>query len=334
LDGAVSQINSKNRKLIMTYRTLFLIALLFVLPGCNKSETPHPPRGYPNITMLKIAYGLKLIKPTDLTPAVPDSIEVFKNIEYKNIDHISLQLDIYRKRDLKQPAPLLVFIHGGGWRTGKREDYLPYLVDFAKHGYVTATVSYRLIKEGLFPAAVQDVKCAIKWLKSYSSAYMFDPDKIIVIGGSAGGHLAMMVGYSSDVSELESECGSLEFDSKVQGIVNIYGPMDLTTEYAKGTSQAQDFIGGTFEEYADKYRLASPITHITKDDPPTLIFHGTIDELVPIGQSDRLNDILQNKGIPVEYHRLKGWPHSMDVAKKVNEYCQYYMLDFFKRVVG
>lgn len=318
----------------MTSKIILLTAMLFCLPGCNKSEAPRPPRGFPNITFLKIAYGLKLIKPVDTEPAVPESIQVYKNIEYKNINNISLQLDIYRKKELKEKAPLLLFIHGGGWRTGKRQDYLLYLLDFAKQGYVTATVSYRLVKEATFPAAVQDVKCAIKWLKLHSDEYMFDADKIVVIGGSAGGHLAMMAGYSSDVPELESECDSLNVDSRVQGVVDIYGPMDLTTEYAQDRYETKDFIGGTFEENAEKYHLASPLSHITADDPPTLIFHGTIDELVPISQSDRLNEILQAKGIPVEYHRLKGWPHSMDVEQRVNRYCQHYMLSFFKRIVG
>ena len=318
----------------MLHRAILLLLLVSGLLGCNSNKAPRPPIGYPNITFLKIAYGLKMVKPIELFPAIPESIKVFNDIEYKQIGDVSLQLNIYRHKDLQKPAPLLVFIHGGAWRTGKREDYLPYLLDFAKRGYVTATISYRLVKVAPFPAAVQDVKCAIKWLKLNSNKYMFDPDKIVVIGGSAGGHLAMMVGYSSDVPELEPECGSLDVDSSVQGVVNIYGPMDLMTEFAKGRKEVREFLTGLFEEVPEIYQLASPLTHISADDPPTLIFHGTIDDTVPISQSDRLKEELEAKGIPVEYHRLKGWPHTMDVAHKVNNYCQYYMLEFFKRVVG
>jgi acetyl esterase/lipase len=316
-----------------TLYTLLLVSLFMLFSGCSQSDVPKPPRGYPNITLLKAAYLAKLLKPVDLNPVVPDSILINKDIVYKQIGDKSLALDIYRKKDTNKPAPLLVFIHGGGWRTGKRQDYLVYLLDFAKRGYVTATVSYRLVKEDPFPAAVQDVKCAIKWLKQHAEEYLFDPNKIAVIGGSAGGHLAMMVGYSSDVLELESECDSLDFESSVAAVINIYGPMDLTTEYAINRNETLDFIGGTYDEFPEQYRLASPLTHITPDDPPTQIFHGTIDELVPVVQSDRLKLELEKVGVPVEYHRLKGWPHTMDVAQKVNDYMQYYMFEFLKRTV-
>lgn len=315
-------------------RLIVLTFCLLLFTSYGQTEEPKPPRGFPNMTLLKAAYVLKLIKPIELQPEIPDSIEVIKNIEYKRVGDISLQLDIYLPKWINEPVPLLVFIHGGGWRTGKRQDYLPYLVAFAKKGYVTATVSYRLVKVAPFPAAVQDVKCAVKWLKQHAGDYSFDPDKVVVLGGSAGGHLSMMVGYSADEPALESECDSLQTDSRVSGVVNLYGPADLTTDYAKGRYEVLDFINATYEEAHDAYHLASPLFHISPDDPPTLIFHGTIDELVPVSQSDSLAAALKRAGVPVEYHRLNGWPHTMDVERRVNAYCQYYMLKFIRRVTG
>ncbi|MBN2631992.1 MAG: alpha/beta hydrolase, partial [Bacteroidales bacterium] len=107
----------------------------------------------------------------------------------------SIQLDIYRPKNIVHPAPLLVFIHGGSWKSGKRSDYLVYLVDFAKRGYVTATVSYRLLKDRPYPACVEDISDALSWFYNNGENYGYDPDRIALIGGSAGAHLALLTAY-------------------------------------------------------------------------------------------------------------------------------------------
>lgn len=328
--------------LLKFFRTvgLFILVLLVIflfLKGCyyryDSTDFKKPPHGYPNFTMMKIAYVLGFIKIVNLQPEVPDSIEEFKNIEYKNVGEVSLKLDIYKLKKQKNPAPVLIFIHGGAWRTGKRSDYLPYLIDFAKQGYVTATVSYRLVKKAKFPAAVKDVKCAVKWIREHADEYLIDPDKIAVIGGSAGGHLSMMIGYSSDETEFNGECACDSLSSRVQAVVNLYGPSDLTTEYALSRREVTDFIEPSYDEAPEMYRKASPIFFITPDDPPTLIFQGTIDELVPVRQADMLKKKLDEVGVPGEYHRLKGWPHTMDIAEPVHRYCKYHMNAFFEKYI-
>ena len=315
---------------------MILVIFLF-LKGCyfryDKNDFTTPPRGYPNITLMKYAYLLGFIKIVNLKPEVPDFIEEYKDIEYKKIGDVSLKLDIYKLKKLSSPAPVLIFIHGGGWRTGKRSDYLPYLIDFAKQGYVTATVSYRLIKKAKFPAAVRDVKCAVKWIRAHADEYLIDPTKIAVIGGSAGGHLSMMIGYSSDEAEYDGECACDSVSSRVQAVVNLYGPSDLTTDYALSRREVTEFIELSYDEAPEMYQQASPINFISNDDPPTLIFHGTLDELVPVRQSDNLKKKLDEAGIPNEYFRLKGWPHTMDAVETVNRYCQYYMKAFFKKYI-
>lgn len=283
-----------------------------------------------NETFLKVAYAIGWLDLIETEPDVPDNILVTKNIEYKNIDSISLQLDLYKLKNLQTPAPAMIFIHGGAWRSGKRSDYLPYLIDYAKKGYITITVSYRLVKEAIFPAAVQDVNCAVKWIRSHSEEYGIDADKMVLIGGSAGGHLAMMVGYGGNESLFDESC-SIENTSKVKAIIDLYGPTDLTTPYAKGTYQTKDFIGSSYEDKPQLYKLASPKTYISPDDPPTLIFQGTIDSLVPVSQSDSLDIWLSRAGVPHEYHRLKGWPHTMDLSVKVNSYCQFYIDAFLEK---
>ena len=164
----------------------YILFLLILIVGCSTQQTDlnrpldslDPPRGYMNETFLKISYALGILDLIDTEPKVPEDIIEYKDIEYKNIDSLSLQLDIYRRKDLTAPAPVLIFIHGGAWRSGKRQDYLRYLIDYAEKGYVTATLSYRLVKQATFPAAVQDANCGVKWIKKHAAEYGIDADRI------------------------------------------------------------------------------------------------------------------------------------------------------------
>ncbi|MEN8119715.1 MAG: alpha/beta hydrolase [Bacteroidota bacterium] len=312
---------------------IIIIISVRVFLASGQNEPPKMPDGYRSNTTLKIAYAFGTLKLVDKEPPVPKDIIKYSDLVYKKVGDRRLKLDIYHRKNINKPAPLLIFIHGGAWKKGDRDDYRKYLIDFANKGYVTATITYRLSEEAKFPAAVNDVKCAVKWLKFNAEKYFINPDKIAVIGGSAGGHLAMMIGYSSDVAEFKKGCGETNVDSRVQVVVNLYGPSDLRSKIAKETSSVQEFIGKSYDKAPVAYKKATPLTYLSKDDPPTLIFHGTLDELVPVEQSDILNTKLKNVGIVSEYHKLKGWPHTMDLGKEVNEYCQYYMNRFFEKYI-
>ena len=312
---------------------LFLTSQIF-LNACTQEKAgdtnaPKAPRGYINETFLKAAYALGFLDLIETKPAIPENIKEFKDITYKQIDSIDLKLDIYRQKSLTKAVPVLIFIHGGGWSKGKRSDYLPYLIDFAQKGYVTVTVSYRLSGVAHFPAALEDVKCAVRWIRKNAFTYGIDPDRIAVIGGSAGGHLALMLAYTNDL-EFSDECPD-SVGSRVNAVVDIYGPVDLATPYAQKRPESTSFLGRSYNEDPAIFKEASPRFYICPDNPPTLIFHGTIDSLVPVSQSDSLHLWLDKTGVPNEYHRLKGWPHTMDISKKVNNYCQYYMNAFFEK---
>lgn len=311
-----------------SYSLFLALIVSLLLASCTSDRSnPDAPNGYRNETILKLALATKIEKLIDTEPEVPSDIEVFENIEYKNVDSISLQLDIYKKKAQTAKRPVLIFIHGGSWSKGKRSDYLPYLIDYAMKDYVTATVSYRLVKVAKYPAAVQDVKCAIKWIKDHADEYGIDANRVALVGGSAGGHLAMMAGY--DYNGSVDEC-SASSNGKVQAVVNLYGPIDLTTPYARARPEITNFLGKTYEEAPELFIESSPKTYISPDDPPTLTFHGTIDSLVPVSQADSLNSWLQSAGVVHDYHRLKGWPHAMDLSQKVNKYCQHHMDKFLK----
>jgi acetyl esterase/lipase len=164
-------------------------------------------------------------------------------------------------------------VHGGAWKGGKREIYHHYCVKLAEQGYVAATISYRLSNVAPFPAAMQDVKCAVRWVRANAERFHVDPNRIALAGGSAGGHLAMMAGYATDNPELEGTGGHPEVSSRVQAVVNFYGPTDLTSDFARGSDVVVKFMGGaTYDSNPELYRLASPSTRVSPNYPPTLRF--------------------------------------------------------------
>lgn len=274
---------------------------------------------------------LTLLDLDDPVP-VPDTVIETKDIEYGNVNGRPLLLDLYQPREHSGPLPAVVFIHGGGWSGGQRSDYKYYCVRFPQMGYVVATVSYRFVDEAIFPACVQDVKCAVRWMRANAEKYGINPDAIAAVGGSAGGHLAMMLGYSAGVAELEGDGGHPEYSSAVQAVVNLYGPVDMTLEEFHENKTLLAFFGGKhFTEIPDQYRLASPMTHVKQGVPPTLIIHGTDDETVPVSQADLLAERLKELGCEYKYLRLTGYPHTLDILLEVNKHVRWHMYHFLDK---
>ncbi len=324
-------------------RLLFGLLLIFVLfvflmvsPRIWSALHPDkPPVGYHFILPTYLAIGVGLEQLINKAPAVPADIEEIKNIEYKNINGKSLQLDIYKPKNLIKAAPILVFIHGGGWRSGERADYLVYLVAFAKKGYIPTTVSYRLLKDAPYPACVEDIADAVLWFYLNGGTYGYDPDRIALIGGSAGGHLALLAAYQWKNSGTNSDTTIVHsVHHRIKAVVDIYGPVDLTTEYARNQSLVTSFLAHSYLEKRELYKEASPIQYLDKDDPPTMILHGTSDDLVPISQSDLLKARLDSLGVPNVYYRVPLWPHTMDIIQRVNDFSQKKMEDFFGKYLN
>ena len=304
-------------------------AVLMVIPRTWSALNPQkPPLGYGFIYPLYLAAFIGLEKQVNMDPPVPETVEEIKNVEYKNIEGESLQVDFYKPKNLTKPAPLLVFIHGGAWKHGKRSDYKVYLIPFAEMGYVTATVSYRLLDKWTYPACVEDIADAVNWFYSQSEKYGYDPDRIALIGGSAGGHLSMLGGYGWKNPKDSLTCESTH---KIKAVVDIYGPVDFTTEYARNHPLITRFIAKSYSEAPELYVEASPAHYLRQGIPPTLIFQGSCDELVPASQSDTLKARLDRIGVPCVYYKLPGWPHTMDVDQRVNDYCRKKMNDFFNQ---
>lgn len=303
-------------------KKLLFIFLLITNPllGLSQEAAPEKPNGYFSNLTLKISYALGFLELIETEFPLPENIKEHKDIVYKTIDNKDLKLDIYHRKNISDARPLIIFIHGGAWKKGNKDDYWPYLIPYAEKGYITATIQYRLTGEAVYPAQLKDVVSAINWLQDNADNYHIDKNNIALVGGSAGGHLAMLAAYTDS-------------SLNIKGIVNLYGPSDLTTPYARETESVQKLIGKSYEEAPELYQMASPITFINGDIPPTLTFQGTLDELVPYKQSDNLDKKIKEAGAKSYYHKLKGWPHTMDLNVEVNAYCQYYMDAFFKKYI-
>ncbi len=309
---------------------ILIFAFIMALPRAHALFFPSkPPVGYKFEFTTFLAIGTGLERLIEREPPLPANLIEIKDVEYKVADEKSLQIDFYKRTDLSENPPLLVFIHGGGWRGGKRSDYRVYLHPFAEKGYVTATVSYRLVRDKTYPACAEDISDAMRFFFENGETYGYDPDRIAVIGGSAGAHLAMLAAYGWADTVYPSSKSEIYPDRKIKAVVNIYGPVDLTTPYARNHSLVTNFIARPFDEAAEMYAEASPITYLHPGIPPTLIFHGTADTLVPVTEADILEDKLKEMGVPVVYHRLPLWPHTMDLAVRVNRYFQLRMTEFF-----
>ncbi|MGI8992333.1 MAG: alpha/beta hydrolase fold domain-containing protein [Bryobacteraceae bacterium] len=249
--------------------------------------------------------------------AFPSDVIHEANVEYSNVGQ-RVAMDIVQPtRTTGGPWPAVVMVHGGGFRRGNRESYLPMAIKLAQRDYVAATVSYRLAPRNQFPAAVHDVKAAVRFLRANAAKYNIDPDRIAALGGSAGGHLVLFLGLTAGVSEFEGSGPNREFSSRVQCVVDYYGPTDFTQSYSKSVDAAEVlplFLGGDLDHNRLAHIRASPLNWVTPDAAPVLALHGTQDTFVAYEQSLWLMERLIAAGVPAELESIPGAGHGFKAA--------------------
>jgi acetyl esterase/lipase len=253
-------------------------------------------------------------------PALPAVVDmaVEMDVVYAVVQGHELKLDIAWPRNLAAPAPAIIDIRGGSWRHSQN------LVEDAKlwagHGFVGVSITHRTSDVAVFPAAVRDCKAAVRWLRANAKKYSIDPDRIGITGFSSGGHLAALLGTSGGDAYLEGDEGNPGYSSRVQAVVDHFGPTDLlrmndgkrvagVIDHFAPDSPESLFLGGPAGERAETARLASPLTYVDAGDPPMLITHGENDRLVPVEQSELLYEALKKAGVPVEFIRVKNADH-------------------------
>ncbi|MBV9790261.1 MAG: alpha/beta hydrolase [Chloroflexi bacterium] len=270
-----------------------LLAVVFALvpplqsrPVAQANQTPLSLRRY-------------LFGPADLPNGTPQT-ETFATV-----DGQTLNLDIYQSGDqARAPRPAIVVVHGGSWSGGDKSDFPQWDWWLTQQGFVVFDVQYRLMPQPNWQTATGDVKCAIGWVKRNAAQYNIDPQRIALLGRSAGGHLALLAAYTPQQPDLPPSCDAP--DTGVSAVISFYGPADLVWGYNNpadpdvidGPGTLRRFLGGDPQTASAAFAVAAPINHVSADTPPTLLFHGGRDQLVGQHHAELLVERLQSANVP------------------------------------
>ena len=286
------------------------------------------------------AFLKRLREPRQPRP-LPEGVQAFRNLPYAGTDNPRQTLDLFLPKDRKKDAslPMIVYIHGGGWKNGSKESVIGKLAPYLKTGsFAVAAINYRLSGESIWPSQIHDCKAAIRWLKGNAKKYGFDPGRLAVWGNSAGGHLVAMMGVSGDIESLEGKLGKhLGEDSRVNCVVDFCGPTHLLSmgkfpsriDHDSPNSPESQLIGGAIQENKKSANNASPITYVTKDDAPILIVHGTDDPLVPFNQAAIFHSALRKAGVKSDFLGMEGMGHGLggtEVDSRVRKFLESQLL--------
>ena len=249
-------------------------------------------------------------------PPLPADVKALKDIEYAKIGDRKLLLDLYLPEKAKDRLPVIVWVHGGGWQGGTKENCLAVRTGFVQKGYAVASVEYRFSNEAIFPAQIEDCKSAVRWLRANADKYNLDPNHFGAWGDSAGGHLVALLGTTGDIKDFDKG-DNLQFSSAVQAVCDYYGPTDFQAfvtspgyeKHAGSESAETKLIGGRVLDNPQKAKEVSPTSYVSKGDAPTLIVHGDKDPIVPIGQSELFCSALKKAGLNVVFHPIEGAKH-------------------------
>ncbi len=260
------------------------------------------------------------------TVKVPEGVEYLEDVVYGKGGDVELHLDLAKPRDSTEPRPCVLVIHGGAWRGGDKRMHAEQVLDLAQRGYVAATIQYRLCPKAAFPAQVEDVKCAVRYLRAHHEQYGLDKGRLGAVGFSAGAHLAMLLGVMGPDDGLEGSGGWPDESSQVQAVVSFAGPTELGAADIPEVSRplVRDFLGGTREERPEAYRQSSPVTYASRGDAAVLLFQGTKDPLVPFTQAFRMVERLTEAEVPGRVELLLGAGHGWSGTEQQRSFAEMY----------
>lgn len=241
---------------------------------------------------------------------VRNEYAVRADLTYKTASGVEQKLDVYAHRDRSTPRPTVIYIHGGGWVGGSKESTILSLMPYLEMGFNAVNVAYRLGRVARAPAAVEDCRCALRWVVQNAEEYGFDTDRILVTGRSAGGHLSLTTGMLAESAGFDAECIS-RTDPKVAAIINYYGITDVADLMA-GQPNEKSYTVSWLGSQRDKREIAdsvSPINHVRKGLPPILTIHGDSDNAVPYSHAVELHKRLDAAGVPNQLLTIPGGRH-------------------------
>jgi acetyl esterase/lipase len=247
---------------------------------------------------------------------LPGGLAAYPDLVYRRAGHRTERLDVYVPTRVPPPGgwPAVLAVHGGGWRGGSKRDYGQMAAELVPYGHVVVAVDYTLSSPAApsWPANLEDLRAAVRWLRRNASVYHVDPNRIAVMGASAGGHLAALLATAPDADGTTPETST---SARVQAVIDFYGPTDLAAlaERSRGAAPSVAlFLGGGPKDVPDRYAAASPARQVTRDTPPMLLIHGAADRLVPPDQSRRLAAALEQAGVPHRLIVVPGARHGFD----------------------
>ena len=264
-------------------------------------------------------------------------MQLIADLDYSGEGNPRQMLDLYLPENyaqLEKPLPLICWIHGGGWKNGSKSGTGILRTILRSGDFAGASIGYRLSDEAQWPSQIHDCKAAIRWLKAHAEEYNFDANRIGIAGSSAGGHLVAMLGVSHGVDHLEGEIGEhTAQDAEVACVVDLYGPTELLTmsdfdstmDHNAPESPESLLIGGPIQENKEKANDASPIKHISDDDEPFLIIHGTKDPLVSYQQSTAFEKALEEVGVTAILVTVEGGEHGKGFGTKPSEIAEQFL---------
>jgi acetyl esterase/lipase len=272
---------------------------------------------------LSILVGLSFVAPALAQPRVLDlpsavaasqNLRITPNIVYERANGWEGKLDVYAKRS-PTPMPTVIYIHGGGWVQGTKETYQLRLLPYLAMGYSVVNVEYRLATVSLAPAAIEDCRCALRWVIEHAKEHNLDPDRLVIAGDSAGGHLALTTGMLTTAAGFDRTCQT-RVEPKVAAIVDLYGITDVADlldgpgkkPFPESWPYTVQWLGNQ-PNRAELAKASSPLTYVRAGVPPTISIHGDADPLVPYSHSVRLQEALQKAGVVHEMVTIPGGGH-------------------------
>lgn len=252
------------------------------------------------------------------------------NVVYTTASGFPQRLDLFQPVALNRSRPGIIMVHGGGWSGGDKSAYTATARFYASLGYVCVSINYRLAPAHVWPAQIDDTQAAVRWMRKNHKVLGLNPARIGAVGASAGGHLVLFLGETDTLNDFDPALSG--YSSRVQAVVDYFGPTDITFpgEWAPGIwTLIQNLIGQTWFPGSPAYQAASPLFFVSAGDSPTVIFHGTGDATVPVGQSQRIVPVMQANQVPVTYYEFPGQGHGFNAA--YNNFSIQVMTTFFNQ---
>jgi acetyl esterase/lipase len=329
----ISMKQERNLLSILVKLPLVLVFSLFLLSVSAWGQTTIPKDTSFTVysTFVKEQKKRPFIKIAN--PSGSPDVSSKRDFVFSVVGNRKLLADIfYPTKAVRKKFPAVVMVFGGGWRSGDKSQNVPIAQQLALKGYVAMTIEYRLSLEAPYPAAVEDVKAAIRWMRANAEQYHIDKDKIATLGMSAGAQLATLVGTTNEIGKFEGNGGNPAFSSAVQAIVNIDGILAFHHPESEEGKVAAEFLGGTYQEKPDVWEEASPLNHTDKNTPP-ILFINSSNPRFHAGRDDMIKK-LDSFGIYHEQHTLDDTPHPFWFFHPWFEPTVKFIVTFLDKVFG